>query len=1319
MKRKTIYEYNSCMQLLIGEVKILNKKLKKLSPMEKFINYMISINGTFIHSKMKLLWTKNKLTKFFLESIKDYDFNDIVPLIIEILCGNFSKAKKKFISDKNNKPIIFYLIPFNKNQNILFNICIRADLRNDSIAHEYIYFMTICEESEFKEYTEKFINKISLEKNKNKFPEVPFDKIGLYSNYNMFFKKIEKDEKEKLDICFPIENIILIKEIIFDKIIPNKKEVKLKNIHNYFKSNVLNNSIIEEMGNNQIDNIILDILDNNEIFKLNLSNQEKKLVKFLEPTILSGRPGTGKTTVTLIKLFIIYCDFIFKKCKREKFCIDYNYINNNYLKLNLNKDGLKNEAQNENISITNNLRIIFTSLSKYLCNEEQKLFGEFIYKSSQINYNFITKEDYLGIYSFRDVKSYPLFINFRKLMFMIDGSLTFQFFHRQNLSISLVQNLNDEIDYNSESEYLCNNYEIFHLNRDNKENNISFFYSLPKIIFEIKNKKKVISIKLKESNENNFIEFYKVFMEGNKENVLRNNLKKLNLNPIEIYSQLYSVIKGSLISHLYPNNCISKEDYKNRGKKLTDLPDLDTIYDICMEYENYKRGKYFDMQDVVNHLIRQVKIEFKNDIKLIDFLFIDEVQDLTINQIYLLSLISKNVQIYGGDTCQTISKINRFRFSDLKTIFYGFSKIIKGYKKPENAYLSLNFRLNSKILRLSNFFAYLMRDMFPNTLDKVQDDFSIKVTDFYPFYVSELTNLEKALTKKLIQNNRIFVDGIWRDLTPNDLNLFKYHCFICRDDPKTKELLEKKNLNCYTISECKGLEKHFVIVYNFFTSSKFIKEWNIIFSNIIPSEKWENMRHLNYLNLQDNLCHEQILKLINKLNIIYDTNNEEEIKEKILNEIKTYIYPELNYPFDKHKLFEFCSEIKQFYVIITRAQTFLMFYESEPDFFNKFYFYRYCTEKRLIVDKRFIDGNIIINKINDYFKKNKIHVLSIEQFREDAINEYYKSNYSNALYFFEQIGELKWIKKCKIILDYEKLENLNNNQINNNDVIKKKKNQLCNNILKNISNLLEEGENEEMIYIIMAYCYKIQEKYDKAISIYEKYKKYKECANIYYKLREYEKAIKYFTLSGDDYYVIECYYKNKQFENMFKYANSNYKQLKRYSYSKIYHDYSYDYLLTLLPNINNLNEYLGSITLRKKLLIFFGEYIRIINLLDDPLNKEKTDLDSQNFIKNIYSVEDAVNDLNLKKENDLVYNMINAYYFRFKGSIYKEIIRLIPDIYILKFNEPQKEKIIQKMENVNIGNIMNIYLNAEFTEKQIESCTIPLLIYNNFFNLSF
>ena len=36
-------------------------------------------------------------------------------------------------------------------------------------------------------------------------------------------------------------------------------------------------------------------------------------------------------------------------------------------------------------------------------------------------------------------------------------------------------------------------------------------------------------------------------------------------------------------------------------------------------YEEYKKGKYFDIQDLVNFLIRQVKLELKN-VKLIDYI---------------------------------------------------------------------------------------------------------------------------------------------------------------------------------------------------------------------------------------------------------------------------------------------------------------------------------------------------------------------------------------------------------------------------------------------------------------------------------------------------------------------------------------------------------------------------------------------------------------------------------------------------------------------------------------------------------------------------
>jgi superfamily I DNA/RNA helicase len=53
----------------------------------------------------------------------------------------------------------------------------------------------------------------------------------------------------------------------------------------------------------------------------------------------------------------------------------------------------------------------------------------------------------------------------------------------------------------------------------------------------------------------------------------------------------------------------------------------------------------------------------------INFLFIDEVQDLTPATIYLVSLITSNNVFYAGDTAQSISKGVIFKFADIKLMF--------------------------------------------------------------------------------------------------------------------------------------------------------------------------------------------------------------------------------------------------------------------------------------------------------------------------------------------------------------------------------------------------------------------------------------------------------------------------------------------------------------------------------------------------------------------------------------------------------------------------------------------------------------------------
>ena len=77
-------------------------------------------------------------------------------------------------------------------------------------------------------------------------------------------------------------------------------------------------------------------------------------------------------------------------------------------------------------------------------------------------------------------------------------------------------------------------------------------------------------------------------------------IAKLDICENEIYSQIFSVIKGSLSSHNSYTNCITREEYHKKGKKLTVLNDeqQDLIYDICILYEKYKlENNFFDIQD--------------------------------------------------------------------------------------------------------------------------------------------------------------------------------------------------------------------------------------------------------------------------------------------------------------------------------------------------------------------------------------------------------------------------------------------------------------------------------------------------------------------------------------------------------------------------------------------------------------------------------------------------------------------------------------------------------------------------------------------------
>ena len=196
----------------------------------------------------------------------------------------------------------------------------------------FIYFISITEEYNIEKYALDFINKYIFEDDE-KFPYVEFDKSGYFMSKDLLFSDKKKDNINNIEVFFPLKNLSIEKKTIFKTEIINKK------IHHFFNkaedfiiSNI-NNSIISQVENDEYEQIIKEAIKGKFWKDIQLSNQEKEKIFPSQPFIISGRPGTGKTTVILVKLFAIYYNFYLKKEKRKQDLLNQK-INN----INLNNE---------------------------------------------------------------------------------------------------------------------------------------------------------------------------------------------------------------------------------------------------------------------------------------------------------------------------------------------------------------------------------------------------------------------------------------------------------------------------------------------------------------------------------------------------------------------------------------------------------------------------------------------------------------------------------------------------------------------------------------------------------------------------------------------------------------------------------------------------------------------------------------------------------------------------------------------------------------------------------------------------------------------
>jgi len=1203
--------------------------------------------------------------KSFKEKAKQYIIEDSQKEFLIYCIDTLCSGQKSYYSNEHFKSYNGFVY------SLFVSTCSSAKNESQKLRFIFgIFFEKTPRIKPYSTYVEKIIffdfsNEINLKVPKNyekiiynfeqkfasKNNDLEFDKMMLFGDIKerLFYKRKEEDTSKyyySFHFELPAKNEIYKKEVIFGteytigfnmKIWDLKYPVDtvLNNLNGTYKFNY--NGFFEK-----------------DILNFHPSKLETRLINMNENFILSGRPGTGKTVIILIKVIMFYLKCLYAHSELIHGEIDFDYINNNLI-INSNKneetdendeiikskenmiikipkniiydnelkkddeDSASENSENNNNNLENGqlgsegntYKIIFTSLSQSLCAHVENFFSQAI-KNSNIPINIIptSQKTYQRMSSFVSQRKYPLFLNFRKLLFMIDGSLNYQFLDRPNNNQLKKRQEDCDIRYYPDCEY-------------DVMADLSLLTKRPGNIYFYRRKYLSDPLVMTEINEDTF---YNNFNSQIKSNKILNNEGNY-ISTYEVYANIISIIKGSIKSYLC--GYLSKEEYYSLGKKICpfNLEQRKEIYKIFENYESWKaKNKYFDIQDTVNYLIREVNIELvPQNRKLLDLVFIDEVQDFSINQLYLLYLISRDIKVLAGDTCQTISKINTFRFADLNNVLYTIGEIenIK-IKEPKHVEINLNFRCQANILRFAHLIYEMIHYFFSNTLDKVRMDFSTQVGGGEkPFLIPYKINFEKNKNNIQIVDNKTGFDYFLKGLTDNNLFLddekaiinisFSVnHCVICRNNDVVKKLNEKyKNkIFCSTVYESKGLEYEIVILYNFFKDSlPFVNDiWKFILKNI-RFNKVEN----NYLSLV-------------KQNLDY-----ENIPQSTKDEIYTIFKDKFNVEFpqnisEQFSLFNFCAELKEFYVAVTRAKSRLFIYEEDMNILKLFV--ERINNLDILVQEVFIknnkekdkenknsynlvenygdNSNLLNKRIKGLLKfisqskttKENLYNTAFEEYNQN--NEY---NYKKALYLFQVINDDLMKNKSLINLKFIEMERIKDSK---ND--KKKEFIQMNEEILNLINKINYDDDKQIKGEVLFNL----EKYEEALNYFKSKNNYKKCGIVLIKTKNYENALEYFDKGKEYSFAVHCLIELEQYEKLYSFLLLNKDQFD-------------------LEHI----QYYYKITCDK----FFKKYMIPISNIEktiNKLNKLNNELNGKNKVKKIEKDEN-IN----KKDIHIKYNIIS------------------------------------------------------------------------------
>ncbi|XP_062076348.1 uncharacterized protein LOC133781392 [Humulus lupulus] len=502
-------------------------------------------------------------------------------------------------------------------------------------------------------------------------------------------------------------------------------------------------------------------------------DQEREIILFPTSTFVLGRSGTGKTTVLSMKLF-----------QKE-------YMHR------LKMEGLYGAKRNRirNVDKKNVVfRQLFVTATPKLCDTVKKCIsylrsGSPSAESGLIDEENIDNED-SGLNNIPDsfhgipLNSYPLVITFHKFLMMLDGTLRKSYFQRFL-----------DIDEVSQCQIPNSRSNIFHSLLRTKEVDYKRFCSQYWPSFDSQLTKK--------------------------------------LDPSCVFTQIVSHIKGSLQALETNDGKLTRKNYvmlsNGCGSSLR-TKEREMVYDIFQIYEKLKlESGEFDLADFVNDLHFRLRQQGYGGDKM-NFVYIDEVQDLTMSQVALFKHVCSNLEegfVFSGDVAKPAAGGIGCRIQDMRSVICNkfFLKPMmnmkgKGGHITNMFSLTRNFRSHGGILKLSESVIELMYRFFPLSIDIIDHD-----TYMVPGEAPILLQSEKS------ENAIIKLFGKGDSLSKNVNGFGAEQAILVRDETARQSIQDivGKQALIITILECKDLEFQDVLLYNFFGSSPLRMQWSLIY----------------------------------------------------------------------------------------------------------------------------------------------------------------------------------------------------------------------------------------------------------------------------------------------------------------------------------------------------------------------------------------------------------------------------------------------------------------------------------------------------------